>query len=147
MRFDPNVVFLGELHCRAHVIEVGGVKATGDIGDVDREAPDAETLAHVAIQEDHQRLRHSRMNKVTKTGAIVKSVAPCAELVSRAFAETIRIRTVGAPQQIEQRLCDPCSRRRAYSESSFLPGPWASEAPTQPQRVRARDPLEAFAHV
>ena len=81
MRSDFNVVLLGELHRRAHVIEVGGVEATCDIGDVDRghdalvvaEAPDAETLAHVAIQEGHQRLRHGRVHKVTKTGANVKS--------------------------------------------------------------------------
>src|ERR1700722_15291799 len=81
MRSDFNVMLLGELHRRAHVIEVGGVEAACDIGDVDRghdalvvaEAPDAETLAHVAIQEGHQRLRHGRVHKVTKTGAIVKS--------------------------------------------------------------------------
>jgi hypothetical protein len=122
MRFDPNVVFLGELHCRAHVIEVGGVKATGDIGDVDREAPDAETLAHVAIQEDHQRLRHSRVNKVTKTGAIVKSVAPRAELVSRPFAETIRIRTVARRSKLSSDCVILAHAGAHIRKALFCPG-------------------------
>jgi hypothetical protein len=47
------------------------------------EAPDAETLAHVAIQEGHQRLRHGRVHKVTKTGANVKSEIPMRGLMPR----------------------------------------------------------------
>src|SRR3984957_17490497 len=74
MRSDFNVMLLGELHRFAHVIEVGGVEAACDIGDVDRghdalvvaQAPDAETLAHVAIQEDHQRLRRRRVQQGDK---------------------------------------------------------------------------------
>ena len=35
MRADLDAVLLGELHGRAHVVEVGAMEAAGDIGDID----------------------------------------------------------------------------------------------------------------
>ena len=36
MRSDSDVLLLGKLHCPAHVVEVGGVEAAGNVGDGDR---------------------------------------------------------------------------------------------------------------
>src|SRR5262249_6981365 len=67
MRPDRDAMFLGELHRRAHVVEVRGVEAAGDIGEIDgrhdlriiAEPPDAVALAHVAIDQRHPPCRLS----------------------------------------------------------------------------------------
>src|ERR1700722_6570040 len=61
VRADLDAVSLSQLHRGAHVIEIGSVEPTGDVGDMDgrhnaavvAQAPDALTLAHVAVQERH----------------------------------------------------------------------------------------------
>src|ERR1700722_13857397 len=64
VRADLDAVSLSQLHRGPHVIEVGSVEPTGDVGDMDgrhdvaviTQATDAVTLAHVAVQKRHRRL-------------------------------------------------------------------------------------------
>src|SRR5262245_2740930 len=61
MSADFDTMPLGQLHSLAHMIEVGGMKATGDVGHVDKRHQalvithpvEAESLTHVAINDDH----------------------------------------------------------------------------------------------
>ena len=63
MRADLDAMGLGEPDRRAHVVEVGGMEAAGDIGDVDvrhqagvvAQTVEPEGLAHVAVDRRHSR--------------------------------------------------------------------------------------------
>src|SRR5262245_34736868 len=76
MGADPDTVLPGEAHGRTHVVEVGGVETTGDVGGGDERHQsgivaglvEAEALAHVAIDD-----RHGSSIVVTPPGRLAAS--------------------------------------------------------------------------
>src|ERR1700678_3304385 len=80
MRTDFNPVRPRQLHSPAHVVEVGSMESAGDIRDMNgghdppvvAQAPNAEALAHIAIQQRHQPLRRGAAANVAKKVSIVK---------------------------------------------------------------------------
>ena len=57
MRADIDAMLLGQPHRLAHVIEVGGVKAAGDVGDRD-ERHDAFVVTHPVEAESSRPCRN-----------------------------------------------------------------------------------------
>src|SRR5262249_38230556 len=81
MGAGSDAMRLCQPHGGAHVVEVGGMEATGDVGDVDgrhdplvvAHPPNAVAFAHVAIEQGHLALRRSRDVTVANPLDIVKS--------------------------------------------------------------------------
>ena len=81
MRADAHPMGLRQADSRAHVVEVGGVKAARDVGDIDQRHQTgvvahfvkAERLSHVAVDGRHPRSPLSDQGDLRRLGHIVKS--------------------------------------------------------------------------